>query len=122
MITVDYQSKTPLYEQIVERFSLLILKGVLKPDEKMPSVRSRAISLSINPNTIQKAYAALEQQGYLYSVKGRGSFVAGVSTLKEQEKTNFYKDLDQLLKYGMDIGIDKNECLSHIKEFMNTEV
>ena len=122
MITVDYQSKTPLYEQIVERFSLLILKGVLKPDEKMPSVRSLAISLSINPNTIQKAYAALEQQGYLYSVKGRGSFVAGVSTLKEQEKTNFYKDLDQLLKYGMDIGIDKNECISHIKEFLNTEV
>lgn len=122
MITVDYQSKTPLYEQIVERFSLLILKGVLKPDEKMPSVRSLAISLSINPNTIQKAYAALEQQGYLYSVKGRGSFVAGVSTLKEQEKTNFYKDLDQLLKYGMDIGIDKDECLSHVKEFMNTEV
>ena len=122
MITVDYQSKTPLYEQIVERFSLLILKGVLKPDEKMPSVRSLAISLSINPNTIQKAYAALEQQGYLYSVKGRGSFVAGVSTLKEQEKTNFYKNLDQLLKYGMDIGIDKDECLSHVKEFMNTEV
>lgn len=122
MITVDYQSKTPLYEQIVERFSLLILKGILKPDEKMPSVRSLAISLSINPNTIQKAYAALEQQGYLYSVKGRGSFVAGVSTLKEQEKTNFYKDLDSLLKYGMDIGIDKDECLAHIKEWMHTEV
>ena len=77
MINIDYQSRTPIYEQIVERFQMLILKGVLKPDDQMPSVRSLALQLSINPNTIQKAYAQLEQQGYIYPVKGRGNFVSG---------------------------------------------
>lgn len=56
MITIDYQSKLPLYEQIAKRFQTLILKGALPPDSQMPSVRSLAMDLSINPNTIQKAY------------------------------------------------------------------
>ena len=86
MITIDYQSRVPLYEQIVERFQLLILKGVLKPDDQMPSVRSLALKLSINPNTIQKAYAQLEQQGYIYPVKGRGNFVSGTGKLAEEKK------------------------------------
>ena len=61
MITIDYQSKLPLYEQIAGRFQALILRGVLPPDRQMPSVRSLAVELSINPNTIQKAYSLLEQ-------------------------------------------------------------
>ena len=116
MITVDYQSKTPLYEQIVDRFQLLILKGILKPDDKMPSVRSLAVSLSINPNTIQKAYTALEQSGYIYSVKGRGNFVAKTIDVKEQEKDKFTNELKKLIKYGHDIGITKEECISFINE------
>ena len=76
MISIDYQSKLPLYEQVARRFQTLILKGVLEPDAQMPSVRALAVELSINPNTIQKAYAMLEQQGYIYPVKGRGNFVA----------------------------------------------
>lgn len=62
MITIDYQSKLPLYEQIAKRFQTLILKGALPPDSQMPSVRSLAMDLSINPNTIQKAYSLLEQR------------------------------------------------------------
>ena len=57
MITIDYQSKLPLYEQITQRFQALILRGVLKPDTQMPSVRTLAVELSTNPNTIQKAYS-----------------------------------------------------------------
>ena len=71
MITIDYQSKLPLYEQIAKRFQTLILKGALPPDSQMPSVRSLAMDLSINPNTIQKAYSLLEQERYIYPVKGR---------------------------------------------------
>ena len=66
MITIDYQSKLPLYEQIAKRFQTLILKGALPPDSQMPSVRSLAMDLSINPNTIQKAYSLLEQERYIY--------------------------------------------------------
>ena len=76
MITIDYQSRAPIYEQIVEKFQMLIVKGVLTPGSRMPSVRSLAVELSINPNTIQKAFAVLEQEGYIFSVKGRGNFVS----------------------------------------------
>ena len=61
MIGIDLQNRKPIYEQIVECFETLIVSGVLEPDSQMPSVRALAMELSINPNTIQKAYAALEQ-------------------------------------------------------------
>ena len=66
MIVLDYQDRRPLYEQIVEKFRHLILNGALKPGEKMPSVRQLAMDLSINPNTIQRAYMQLEQEGLIY--------------------------------------------------------
>ena len=72
MILIDYRDARPIYEQVVERFRILILRGVIKPDEKMPSVRNLAVDLSINPNTIQKAYAELERQ-YLYG-QGKREF------------------------------------------------
>ena len=71
MIIIDYKDTRPIYEQVVERFKTLILKGVMQPDEQMPSVRNLAMELSINPNTIQKAYAELERQDFIYTVKGR---------------------------------------------------
>ena len=73
MVVIDYQNRKPIYEQIVERFQMLIVKGILEPDSQMPSVRALATELSINPNTIQKAYAVLEQEGYIYPIKGRGN-------------------------------------------------
>ena len=76
MIVLDYRDKRPIYEQVVERLERLVVSGVLETDEKMPSVRNLAMELSVNPNTIQRAYAQLEQEGYLYTVSGRGSFVA----------------------------------------------
>ena len=72
MIAIDYQSKLPLYEQIAGHFQALILRGALPPGSQMPSVRSLAMELSINPNTIQKSFSLLEAQGYIYPVKGRG--------------------------------------------------
>ena len=68
MILIDVKDSRPLYEQLVEKFKMLILKGVIAPDEKIPSVRNLAVDLSINPNTIQRAYAELERQGYIYTV------------------------------------------------------
>ena len=91
MIVIDYRDRKPIYEQIVEKFQMLIIKGVLEPDTQMPSVRSLATELSINPNTIQKAYSLLEQQGFIYPVKGRGNFVSGNQALVEQRKNIFYK-------------------------------
>mgnify|MGYP002512784305 CR=1 FL=1 len=86
MIILDYRDRRPIYEQIVERFQELMMSGVMKEDSQLPSVRSLAMDLSINPNTIQRAYAELERQGYIYSVKGKGSFVAENSRMRDSKK------------------------------------
>lgn len=98
MIILDYKDRRPIYEQIVEKISELIIRGILKPDEKMPSVRSLAMELSINPNTIQRAYGELERQGLLYSVKGRGSFVMLNDCLVEQKQADILDELEENVK------------------------
>lgn len=115
MISIDYQNRIPIYEQIVEKFQMLIVKGILPTGSKMPSVRSLAIDLSINPNTIQKAYAVLEQQGYIYPIKGRGNFVAERGALVHQKKEEFLEELELLLQQGKEIGITWEECEAIIK-------
>ena len=111
MIVIDYQNRKPIYEQIVERFQMLIVRGVLEPDSQMPSVRSLATELSINPNTIQKAYTILEQQGYIYPVKGRGNFVSGGRNLVEQKKENFFQKLRSVIREVIELGVTKEECV-----------
>lgn len=76
MIVLDYLDSRPLYQQVKDSLRRMMLTGLLEPDEKLPSVRSLATQLAINPNTIQRAYAELEAEGYIYSVAGRGSFVS----------------------------------------------
>ena len=111
MIVLDLKDSRPLYEQIVERFQYLILCGVLPEDEKLPSVRNLAMELSINPNTIQKAYGELERNGFIYSVKGRGNFVAANNSLKEAKKEEIKAQILALVKEGESIGLTKDEIL-----------
>ena len=112
MITIDYQSKLPLYEQIAERFQAMILRDALPPGSQMPSVRSLAMDLSINPNTIQKAFSLLEQRGYIYPVRGRGNYVADTARLAEQEKASLLKEVNNLLIQGKEIGISRKEFIA----------
>jgi GntR family transcriptional regulator len=109
MIILDYKDRRPIYEQIVDRFSELILSGVLKPDEKLPSVRSLAMDLSINPNTIQRAYGELERRGYLYSVKGRGNFVSYHEELLEQKQMELLKEFREVVEKLKASKIDKED-------------
>lgn len=109
MIVIDYQDRRPIYEQIVERFQMLILNGVIQANEQMPSVRKLAMELSINPNTIQKAYSTLEQQGYIYPVKGKGNFVSDKGALLQEKKQMFWKECRQMIHKGKEIGIQKFE-------------
>lgn len=104
MITIDYTDRTPIYEQIVQSVERLIALGVLQPEEKLPSVRNLGIELSTNHNTIQKAYALLEQRGSIYSVKGIGNFVAKVdlTSKKIQETLDMaQKNLQIAVSYGL---------------------
>ena len=76
MLSLNYRDSQPIYGQIKDGLRRLIVTGALEPDEKLPSVRSMAVELAINPNTIQRAYAELESEGFIYSVPGKGSFAS----------------------------------------------
>lgn len=76
MFQVDAMSRTPVYEQIVEQAERFILAGILNANDKLPSVRNLSVELAINPNTIQKSYTELDRRGVIYSVPGKGCFVA----------------------------------------------
>lgn len=106
MIWIDYTDATPIYEQIVTKYKNLIVRGVLAPNEKMPSVRSLAMELSINPNTIQKAYAELERQGFVYTVKGRGNFVADNDGLKKMKENEIIQKLETVVAEAEEAGVD----------------
>ncbi|MCM1126745.1 MAG: GntR family transcriptional regulator [Lachnospiraceae bacterium] len=116
MIPIDYRDTRPIYEQVVERFRMLILRGVIKADDKMPSVRNLAVDLSINPNTIQRAYAELERQGYIYTVKGKGNFVSDRELLLQKYKEEIFASLLQLCRTAAGIGITEEELISCIKK------
>jgi len=122
MIVIDYQNRQPIYEQIVDRFQILIITGALEPDSQIPSVRSLAVELSINPNTIQKAYAALEQEGFIYPVKGRGNFVSGNSGLKAKMQEAFYRKLRQMIQRGRDLDIGREAFLKRAVEYYEEEL
>ena len=117
MIGIDLQNRKPIYEQIVERFQTLIANGILEPDSQMPSVRSLAMELSINPNTIQKAYSALEQEGYIYPVKGRGNFVSGNAGLKLKKQEGVYRELRELVERGRELGISCGEFTERAERY-----
>lgn len=76
MFELDIRSRKPIYEQLTGKIKEMIVHGVLQPDEQLPSVRVLSSQLTVNPNTIQKAYRELEREGYIYSLPGKGSFVA----------------------------------------------
>ena len=107
MIVLDYQDRRPLYEQVSQKLRQMIEKGILARDQQLPSVRSLAMELSINPNTIQRAYALLEKEGYIYPVKGKGNFVS--------PKENFMEErLHELLVEGFDMGVTRRQVCEQI--------
>lgn len=112
MIPLDYKDSRPIYEQVVEKLQELMILGVLEEDCQMPSVRSLAMELSINPNTIQRAYGELERRGYIYSVKGRGSFVGSIRRLREAKREELAQKMAALAKEAIGLGIRKEEFAS----------
>lgn len=115
MIIIDNRDRRAIYEQIVDKLSNLMLLGILKPEDKLPSVRSLATDLSINPNTIQKAYLELERQGYIYSIKGVGSFVSDIDSIKNLKKEELLLELKNFVLRAKSL-ITKEEAISKVEE------
>ena len=116
MILLDYKDRRPIYEQVVEKLQDLMICGVLEQDSQLPSVRSLATELSINPNTIQRAYAELERNGFIYSVKGRGSFVGSISRLREQKCRELEEKVAGLAVEAKSLGMDKTAFVRMAEE------
>lgn len=114
MIQINYRDSRPIYEQIKDGIRKLIVQGVMESNEKLPSVREMATSLTINPNTIQRAYRELEAEGYVYTVKGKGCFVAGVpeeNTARKKELLKELADVSEELKF---MGTKKEDVIAVI--------
>jgi len=117
MIVLDMSDKRPIYEQIVDTYKNQIALGILKPDEKLPSVRQLAVEMSINPNTIQKAYAELERSGFIYTVKGRGNFAADISDMLPIRQKKYYENLDSVLSQAERFSLKGEEVIEHVKTY-----
>lgn len=117
MLQLDFRSRVPVYEQLTEKIKELIINKVLKNDEQLPSVRELALELTINPNTIQKAYRELEHQGYIYSVPGKGNFVRPIKkTDTSQQKEELLEQLRKIVAELIYLGVTTKEILDNVEE------
>lgn len=116
MISIDNRSRIPIYEQLINGFKLQMMNGVLLPDDQLPSVRQLAQELTINPNTIQKAYRELEHLGYTYSVPGKGSFVNTIQNEMNKERINMLTEtLHKTVQELLFLGLTKEEIIAAIE-------
>ena len=116
MVSLNYRDSRPIYEQIKDGLRKLIVTGALAAGEKLPSVRSLATQLSINPNTIQRAYNELENEGYIYSVAGRGSFVSGTADADAARREMLKENLRALLGELRYLGVTREDAAALMKE------
>ena len=116
MLHLDYRDSRPIYEQVQDGLRKLMVAGVLQEGEKLPSVRALAGQLAINPNTIQRAYEALEREGYVYSIGGKGSFVAPRKEVDAGRQEELMKQLDACVKELLFLGVSREELMNHIEQ------
>ncbi|NLX02130.1 MAG: GntR family transcriptional regulator [Syntrophomonadaceae bacterium] len=122
MFELDLRSRAPIYEQLVDKIIELIINNVLKPDEQLPSVRVLSSELTINPNTIQKAYRELEYRGYIYSLPGKGSFVkpavSGDNTARLQ---SLESELARIIAEMRYLGMPPGEIVTRVNDLLSKD-
>lgn len=121
MIKIDNNSSKAIYEQIYDEMTRLILSKALKPDEKMPSVRELAAMIKINPNTIQKAYKSLEEDNYIYTVKGKGNFVKNADELRSVHIKTMEEQLNTTIKSLKKLGLEDEEVIRLVKNILSKD-
>ncbi len=110
MFVVDSQSKVPVFEQIINQTEDFILKGILLPGDSMPSVRKLSLTLSINPNTVQKSFNELDKRGLIYSLPGRGCFISeNAKELVSEKKMDRLSELRTLIGEYKLAGVPKKK-------------
>jgi GntR family transcriptional regulator len=119
ILNLDPRSNTPIWEQVVHQIKELILKEILQPEDKLPSVRELSGTLLINPNTVSKAYQELERQGIIETLRGKGTFVSASITPRadEQKIAEMKQQIKQLVINASYLGIDQQTLTLWIKKF-----
>ncbi|AOM81536.1 GntR family transcriptional regulator [Salisediminibacterium beveridgei] len=119
MLNIDIRSRVPIYEQLMNQLKSMIIHEVIAADEQLPSVRNLAQELTINPNTIQKAYRELEREGYIYSIPGRGRFVSPQTHHQNKERlTMLTEEIETMISEYLYLGGTKDNILAmlHTKD------
>ena len=116
MIHLDYRDARPIYSQIVDNIRSQVAAGILEAGEKLPSVRELAGQLAINPNTIQRAYRELENQGWIASVPGKGSFVCGVPAISQAEQQALLDTFSKTARTLLAMGISKETLIDYLEQ------
>ena len=122
MIHLDFHDPRPMYEQVVEQFEMLIARGALAADERIPSVRQLSVQLSLNPNTVQKAYSELLGRGEIYSVRGKGNFVSGNQACIQSRKLEQIRgEILALLRQAKEFGASTEQLHALLTSLMEVE-
>ena len=121
MIQLNYRDPRPIYEQVKDGIRKLAYSGVLGPDEKLPSVREMAMKLAINPNTISRAYKELEQEGFLYTVAGRGTFINQEYDLNDSRKEELWQQFEKAAKGLIELSVTSQEFEERIKSLVGVD-
>ena len=117
MIQIDPRSRTPIYEQLMDGITKLVVSGAMETDGAVPSVRSLAAELSINPNTVQKAFTELERRGILYSTPGKGRFVSGdLAALRDKQAEKQLEALATEMKKAVSMGVSRERIIALAEE------
>ena len=116
MISINYRDPRPIYEQVRDALRKLIVSGSLPSDHKLPSVRELASSLAINPNTIQRAYRELEQEGYICTVPGKGSFACARTDVDEERKSALLHQFDETVGELLYLGVSPAVLCARIRK------
>ena len=116
MITIDYRDGRSIYQQLVDRIVTLATSGALLPGDQLPSIRQLSSELSINPNTVQRAYIELERAGIVYSVKGRGSFIShDAEALQQIKHQMLFGRIDAAIDHALSSGLSGGEIVDHVQ-------
>ena len=116
MLNLDYRDARPIYEQVRDNLRRLMVSGAIQEGEKLPSVRSLASNLAINPNTIQRAYESLEAEGYGDSIPGKGSFGAPRTGVDEERRDRLLGQFDSLTAELLYLGVTRDRLIARIRE------
>jgi len=121
LFTLDYKSRLPIYEQLYQSIIKMTAVGAFDPGEPLPSVRSVAQELGVNPNTVQKAYQMLERDGIIHTVPGKGSFISESNSAINRQRELVFQKLKETVRIAVECGINEAELKEHIHQYYSAE-